>query len=97
MKSLVKKVVKWGRDRGINNVYPQMGKVVEEFGELAHEVNRDCPSPAAVKDGIGDTLVTLIILADILGYDIEDCLKAAWEDIKDRKGHTDGGMFIKEQ
>ena len=97
MLATVKKVRKWGRERHIDNFYPQFGKVVEEMGELVSEVNHGSRNPNAIQDAIGDTLVTLIILADILGYDIEDCLEVAWKEIKDRKGHTDGGMFIKEK
>lgn len=91
------KVRKWGRDKGINNVYPQFGKVIEELGETISEINHETCDEKAIMDGLGDTLVTLIIFADILGYDLEDCLKVAWETIKDREGHTSGGMFVKNQ
>lgn len=97
MKLLVNKVRNWGREKGINNAYSQFGKVVEELGELISEVNHETNDDKAIMDGIGDTLVTLIIFADILGYDVEECLKAAWEEIKNRQGHTRNGMFVKEQ
>lgn len=96
MLATVKKVRKWGRDKQINNFYPQFGKVVEELGELVSAVNHGSRDQKEIADAIGDTMVTVIILADILGYDVEDCLDVAWKEIKNRKGHTDGGMFIKE-
>lgn len=95
MKLLINKVRKWGRDKGINNAYAQFGKVVEELGETISEVNHESNDTKKLMDGLGDTMVTLIIFADILGFDIEDCLKVAWEEIKNREGHTTNGMFVK--
>lgn len=45
---------------------------------------------------MGDIFVTLIILCEQLGIDPVDCLSMAYEKIKDRKGKTIGGKFIKE-
>ena len=92
---LMSKVRKWGREKGINNVYPQISKLMEELGETVSEINHETNDEKALMDGLGDTLVTLIILADILGYELEDCLKVAWDTIKDREGHTTNGMFVK--
>jgi hypothetical protein len=50
-----------------------------------------------LKDGIGDILVTVIIFAQQLGYTPAECLEAAWNEIKDRKGKTEGGVFIREK
>ncbi|WP_244999796.1 PD-(D/E)XK nuclease family protein [Macrococcoides bohemicum] len=49
-----------------------------------------------LKDGIGDTIVTLIILAQQHGMTIEECLQYAYDEIKGRKGKTINGTFIKE-
>lgn len=46
---------------------------------------------------MGDILVTLIILCDQLNLDPVDCLGRAYEKIKDRKGKTINGVFIKEE
>lgn len=45
---------------------------------------------------MGDIFVTLIILCEQLGIDPVVCLSMAYEKIKDRKGRTIGGKFIKE-
>lgn len=45
---------------------------------------------------MGDIFVTLIILCDQLNLDPVDCLGRAYEKIKDRKGKTINGVFIKE-
>lgn len=49
-----------------------------------------------VKLEMGDIFVTLIILCDQLVLDPVDCLDRAYEKIKDRKGKTINGVFIKE-
>lgn len=49
-----------------------------------------------VVDGIGDMLVTIIILAELCGFDSVSCLSAAYEEIKDRKGEMRNGLFVKE-
>ena len=42
-------------------------------------------------------LVVLIILHQQLGLTIEQTLNVAYNEIKDRKGKTIGGVFIKEK
>ncbi|HIA7046199.1 TPA: MazG-like family protein, partial [Staphylococcus aureus] len=50
----------------------------------------------ALKDGIGDTVATLIILAQQQGWTLEECLQYAYDEIKNRKGKTINGTFVKE-
>ena len=45
---------------------------------------------------MGDILVTLIILCDQLNLDPIECLYRAYNKIKDRKGKTINGTFVKE-
>lgn len=89
-------VIKWGRDKEINNYQLQTCKVMEELGELCSELTRGRTNSDAVVDALGDVYVTIIILSDILGYDIRECLEVAWEQIKDRKGETIDGSFVKD-
>lgn len=95
--TLFDEVVKWGRDRKINNPAMQFAKLNEEVGEIAHELTRKHLHTDEMADSLGDTLVVLIILADILGYDLRECLKGAYDVIKDRRGRTEDGNFIKEE
>ena len=44
---------------------------------------------------MGDVFVTLIILCKQLGIEPQRCLELAYEKIKNRKGETRNGMFIK--
>jgi NTP pyrophosphatase (non-canonical NTP hydrolase) len=66
---------------------------LEEVGETAGALLKS--NDAEIKDGIGDSFVTLIILAKQLGLDPADCLEAAWNEIKDRRGKTINGVFVK--
>lgn len=92
---LIGSIAVWGQDHGINNPDKQTVKLLEECGELAHEIARSRYNSKATEDAIGDIGVVLIILADILGYDFVDCLLLAYNEIKDRTGHTEDGSFIK--
>ena len=93
---LIGKIIAWGRDKGLNDVKAQMNKVIEEVGEIAHEVSRN-QYGEAFEDAIGDALVTIIILANIAGKDPVACLKEAYETIKNRKGVTQHGTFVKSE
>jgi len=93
---LFQAVALWGRDKGLNDPVMQFAKVNEEIGELAHELVRGRIGSSEMEDAFGDILVTLIILADILNYDLLSCLAEAYNTIKDRKGKTVNGSFIKE-
>lgn len=95
--TLIEAVQQWGRDKNIDNPKNQLNKVIEEVGEIAHEITRDkIDNNPLLADALGDTLVTIIILADICGYDFQDCLAAAYMEICNRKGHTVDGNFIKD-
>lgn len=74
----------------------QFAKMNEEIGEIAHELTRNHFASPALRDAIGDTQVTLIILANVLGMNVIDCLSEAYDVIKDRTGETVNGSFIKD-
>lgn len=93
---LVAKVMNWGRMKKLNDPKAQLNKVVEEVGEIAHEVSRNKYGGNEIEDAIGDTLVTLLILSDILGLSIWDCLQGAFNEIESRKGRTENGTFVKD-
>ena len=50
-----------------------------------------------LKDGIGDTIVTLILAADLAGLTIQECLQAAYDEIKNRTGSMVNGQFVKDK
>ena len=97
MQETIKNVVQWAADKNLlkkENSYAQMAKVTEEVGEVASALLKG--DERALIDGIGDVVVTLIILAEQNGLGLEDCLEAAWIEISNRKGKTEGGVFRKE-
>jgi NTP pyrophosphatase (non-canonical NTP hydrolase) len=97
MNHLTKDIEVWATERGLNNANPtkQMLKLIEEVGELAEGLAKDRPD--AIKDGIGDAYVVLTILAMQVGTSIEECVRVAYEEIKDRKGKLVNGVFIKNE
>lgn len=95
MDELTREIIMWRREKHIDNYQLQVCKVVEELGELCSELTRGRTNGPAVIDALGDTLVTVLILADILGYTPKDCLTVAYNEIKNRKGVTINGSFVK--
>ena len=97
MDRLVQAVEKWSKDRDLHKAdsSKQFLKVIEEIGEVADALAKD--KPEELKDGIGDTIVTLIILAQQNGLTLEECLQTAYNEIADRKGEVVNGVFIKEE
>jgi len=87
----------WARER--NLLEPeyrnrQALKVMEEVGETMAALARGNKNELA--DGIGDSIVTLVILASQSGLSAHDCLHMAYNEIKDRKGRMVDGVFVKE-
>ena len=97
MDYLCRSIFEWAADKGIlkiENRDKQMLKVMEEVGETASALAKD--DRHGLIDGIGDVMVTLIILAAQNNLSIKCCLAAAYEEIKDRTGKTVNGVFIKD-
>lgn len=92
------KVVQWGEARGIvqnATAMSQAIKTLEETTELLAAINKK--NLDETKDAIGDIVVTLIMVCAVLDLDLVQCLKGAYDEIKDRKGHlTKEGVFVKE-
>ena len=90
-------IKKWAVDRNVvsGDTKSQMVKLLEEAGELAEGINKN--KQELIIDSIGDIYVVLVILCMQLGLDINDCIKAAYDKIKDRKGKMVDGIFVKEK
>ena len=110
-KELQDRVIDWAEERDIfNKATPikQLDKTMEEYLETRDEVIKylnldyDDDGPECkeivekVKDGIGDQVVTLIILSKMFNFTIEECLEFSYDEIKDRKGKMVDGIFVKE-
>jgi NTP pyrophosphatase (non-canonical NTP hydrolase) len=92
------KVIRWSEARKIipnSTPLAQAFKAVEEINELVDAL-RDGSNIDAI-DAVGDTVVCLINVCALLDVNLEDCLEAAYEQIKDRKGSMNAdGIFVKE-
>lgn len=99
---LVDKVNDWADERNLKQADPkiQWMRVTEEVGEIRDVLlkpTKFTEPQAALKDAIGDTLVTIIVLAHQLDLDVTECLSIVYEEIKNRKGKMVNGTFVKEE
>ncbi|EOK16940.1 hypothetical protein WQ1_01426 [Enterococcus faecium EnGen0371] len=95
MDELITKVEQWAKDKGLDQAQSskQMLKTVEEVGEVAASLARK--DEHGLRDGIGDVVVTLIILAMQNDMDLYECLNQAYNEIKGRTGKMVDGVFVK--
>lgn len=95
MDKLIQQVEQWSKDKDLHEAdsSKQFTKVVEEVGEVAAALARS--NDDMLRDGIGDVVVTLIILAQQNGMSLEECLTQAYGEIADRQGRTINGVFVK--
>lgn len=96
MNNLIELIKEWSVERNLHQAEPakQMLKLIEETGELASGIAKD--NQDVIKDSLGDVLVVLVILSQQLGFDLQECLEYAYDEIKNRKGKTVNGVFVKE-
>jgi hypothetical protein len=72
--------------------------LMDEVAELVLEAaTRLYPAPqAAVVSSFKAILSRLKLIASRFGWTLEECLEAAWDEIKDRQGKMVNGEFVKE-
>lgn len=95
--NLYYRAVQWAEDKNImnkENSFKQFTKMIEENGEVASALFRE--DKDLLEDALGDSLVTLIILAEQNGMNLFDCLDVALNVIENRKTKTIDGKVIKE-
>lgn len=93
------KVLRWAEARKIipnSTPMAQAIKTTEEVSELLKALSKGDMKEA--KDAYSDILITLIIGADLAGFDLVDCLRDGYEVIKNRQGFlTKDGIFVKQE
>lgn len=99
---LITKINHWADERNLKQADPniQWMRITEEVGEIRDVLlkpTKFTDPQMALKDAIGDTLVTIIVLAHQLDLDVTECLSIAYEEIKNRKGKMVNGTFVKEE
>lgn len=90
-------IQRWAWNRNLidgSNPTSQTVKLMEEVGELAGGICKN--KEDVIKDSIGDVFVVLVIIAAQMGWSMEECVEAAYNEIKDRKGKMVDGVFVKE-
>jgi len=87
----------WALERGLydkGDVKTQALKLVEEVGETCRAILKGNHEDAV--DGIGDCVVVLTNLAELMDHPIEDCIDAAYYEIQNRTGKMVNGTFKKD-
>jgi len=93
----IKSIEAWSKNRGLDktNSDKQLIKLIEETGELAEAHNKGYHDKQV--DSIGDIFVVLTIYALQNGLHLDDCVKEAYNTIKDRHGKMIDGVFVKDE
>ena len=87
----------WANERGLydkGDTKTQALKLVEEVGETCRAILKE--DYDEVVDSIGDCVVVLTNLAELHGIQIEGCIEAAYNEIKNRKGKMVNGTYKKD-
>ena len=87
----------WAEERGIyanGDPKTQSLKLVEEVGETCRAILKQNKNDAM--DGIGDCVVVLTNLAELLDTSIEECVERAYAEISNRTGKMKNGTFVKD-
>jgi NTP pyrophosphatase (non-canonical NTP hydrolase) len=87
----------WARQRGLydsGDSKTQALKLVEEVGEICRAVLKN--DRHEIIDGIGDCVVVLTNLAELIDMPIEDCIEVAYAEISNRTGKMVNGTFVKD-
>ena len=87
----------WSERRNLHIQDParQAIKTLEEVTELQEALYNE--NMHNLKDAVGDTIVTLVVLCQQLGIDVLECLEQAYNTIKNRQGRMINGTFVKEE
>lgn len=96
MINMVEAIEGWAKERGLDksDSSKQLIKLVEEIGELSEAHNKGWRDKQI--DSLGDIFVVLTIYALQNGLHLDDCVKEAYNTIKNRTGKTKDGVFIKD-
>ena len=88
----------WAAERGLydkGDVKTQYIKLMEETGEIGRAILKK--DTEQIVDGIGDAVVVLTNLSELVGVSIEECIEQAYSVIAKRKGKMINGTFVKDE
>ena len=98
MDELQQQILAWAKEKGIlDKATPetQLTKVTEEHMELVKAIYQN--DGIGIIDGIGDSVITLVILTELSGYNFKECVEYAYKQIKHRTGKMVDGVFVKDK
>ena len=87
----------WADERGLyekGDPKTQYLKLMEEAGELGRALLKDNVEEQI--DAIGDMVVVLTNLSELIDVPIEECIESAYEVISQRTGKMINGTFVKD-
>ena len=96
--SLFDCIREWANERGLydkGDPKTQYIKLMEETGEIGRALLKE--DTEEIIDGIGDAVVVLTNLAELVGVPIEECIQQAYNVISKRKGKMINGTFVKDE
>ena len=91
------RIRQWADERGLyekGNAKTQYLKLMEEAGELGRALLKDNVEEQI--DAIGDMVVVLTNLSELIDVPIEECIESAYEVISQRTGKMINGTFVKD-
>ena len=91
------RIRRWADERGLydkGDAKTQYLKLMEEAGELGRAILKDDIEEQI--DAIGDMVVVLTNLSELIDVPIEECIESAYEVISQRTGKMINGTFVKD-
>ena len=91
------RIRQWADERGLyekGDTKTQYLKLIEEAGELGRALLKDNVEEQI--DAIGDMVVVLTNLSELIDVPIEECIESAYEVISQRTGKMINGTFVKD-
>ena len=91
------RIRQWADERGLyekGDTKTQYLKLMEEAGELGRALLKDDIEQQI--DAIGDMVVVLTNLSELIDVPIEECIESAYEVISQRTGKMINGTFVKD-
>lgn len=81
---------------GCKGVDAWIEKCLGKFASISKKINYSGKYNRHIEYDLGYVLFSLIMLANEYELSFLECVKGAWDEIKDRKGRMINGVFIKE-
>ena len=82
---------------GREEIYTWIEKITKKFASISEKINYTGKHNRFLCYDFGYALFCLMMIAQVFGFCLQECVQAAWDEIKDRKGRMIDGVFVKEE